>query len=108
MPFAIGLVAGPAGTLWQGAAGEARPGVPAGPDSVLRLFSMTKAVGAVAAAILVERGGDDRLRLGRDHGVIVSIVSHRSVPARLGWFPAQMVAKVAQGIATINRIAETV
>uniref|UniRef100_UPI002611CABB serine hydrolase n=1 Tax=uncultured Amaricoccus sp. TaxID=339341 RepID=UPI002611CABB len=56
LPFAVGLVGGPEGPLWQGAAGEAAPGVPAGPDTVYQLYSMTKAVGAVAAAILVERG----------------------------------------------------
>ena len=80
MPFAIGLVAGPAGTLWQGAAGEARPGVPAGPDSVLRLFSMTKAVGAVAAAILVERGG-----FGWDDPVGAAIPAFDALPVLDGW-----------------------
>ena len=81
MPFAIGLVAGPGGTLWQGAAGEAAPGVPAAPDTVLRLFSMTKAVGAVAAAILVERGA-----FGWDDPVGAAIPAFDALPGprRLG------------------------
>ncbi len=56
VPFAVGLVGDAGGTRWQGAAGEAAPGLRAGADTVLRLFSMTKAVGAVAAMILVDRG----------------------------------------------------
>jgi len=80
VPFAIGLVAGPGGALWQGAAGEAAPGVPAAPDSVLRLFSMTKAVGAVAAAILIERG-----RIGLDDPVGAAIPAFDALPVLDGW-----------------------
>lgn len=49
LPFAVVMVADADG-IHTAAAGDA------GPDSVFRLFSMTKAVAAVAAAILVERG----------------------------------------------------
>ena len=54
VPFAIGLLGDPSGTRWHGAAGLAAPGRSApgraaAPDTVLRLFSMTKAIGAVAA-----------------------------------------------------------
>ena len=50
VPFVVGMVADAAGTRWAGAAGEA------GPDTVFAVFSMTKAVGAVAAMILADRG----------------------------------------------------
>ncbi len=59
VPFAVALAGDAAGTWFEGAAGEAAPGLAAAPDTVLRLFSMTKAVGAVAAMILVERGALD-------------------------------------------------
>ena len=36
--------------------GQAAPGLPAGPDTLLRVFSMTKAVASVAALILADRG----------------------------------------------------
>lgn len=75
LPFAVALVAGPGGSVWQGASGEASPGRPAGPDTVLRLFSMTKAVGAVAAAILVERG-----RIGWDDPVGAAIPAFDALP----------------------------
>lgn len=80
LPFAIGLVAGPGGVLWQGAAGAAQPGVPAGPGTVLRLFSMTKAVGAVAAAVLVERGG-----IGWDDPVGAALPAFDALPVLDGW-----------------------
>jgi methyl acetate hydrolase len=40
----------------SGAAGEARSGVMAQADTVVRLCSMTKAVGSLAAMILMDRG----------------------------------------------------
>ncbi len=56
VPFAVAMVADAGGVLWQGGAGEAAPGLAAGPDTVFAVFSMTKAVGAVAAMILTDRG----------------------------------------------------
>lgn len=55
-PFAIGLWGRAEAAVWAGAAGEAAPGLPASPDTLLRLYSMTKAVGAFAAALLIDRG----------------------------------------------------
>lgn len=52
LPFVIGMTS----DGFAGGAGEAAPGVAAGPDTVLRAFSMTKAVASVAALILAERG----------------------------------------------------
>ena len=75
LPFAVALVAAAGGTAWQGAAGDAAPGRPAGPDTVLRLFSMSKAVGAVAAAILVDRG-----RIGWDDPVGPAIPAFDALP----------------------------
>ena len=57
-----GAVTGVCAAAWsergryQGAAGEAATGVPMRPDTVLRIFSMTKALTAAAAMQLVERG----------------------------------------------------
>ena len=58
-PFAVGMVADAAGLRLVAAAGEAAPGRPAGPETVLRLFSMTKAVAATAALVLADRGALD-------------------------------------------------
>jgi methyl acetate hydrolase len=56
MPFAVAAVANQREILWQGNVGEAAPGVKAGPDTLFRIMSMTKAVGAIATLILVDRG----------------------------------------------------
>jgi methyl acetate hydrolase len=55
-PFLCAAVAGSRRTLWQGAAGQASGGRDAGPDTVFRLFSATKAIGSVAALIAIDRG----------------------------------------------------
>ncbi len=56
VPFAVGMVADAGGIRYCGAVGEAAPGRSAGEDTVFRIFSMTKAIGAVAAMILIDRG----------------------------------------------------
>lgn len=66
LPFVVAMVADSKGVLWQGCAGQGRSGQvgagqaaesgPVGPDAVFRIFSQTKAIGAAAAMILVDRG----------------------------------------------------
>lgn len=55
-PFLVAQAVDARGTLHAGAAGEARPGVPASDETVFRIFSQTKAIGGLAAMILIERG----------------------------------------------------
>ena len=57
VPFAVAMVGDRDGVLWQAAAGEASASRAAGPDTVLQLWSMSKAVGALMAMIVIERGG---------------------------------------------------
>ncbi|MFC3613732.1 serine hydrolase domain-containing protein [Lutimaribacter marinistellae] len=56
MPFAVAMAGNSGGITFEGAAGEAAPGCAAGPDTVFRIFSMTKAIGALAAMMLIDRG----------------------------------------------------
>jgi len=56
VPFAVAMAGNSKGITYSGAAGEAAPGRKAAPDTVFRIFSMTKAVGTTAAMILVDRG----------------------------------------------------
>lgn len=51
LPFVVAMVGTAAGVSYSGAAG---PG--AGPDTVFRVFSFSKAIGTMAAMILIERG----------------------------------------------------
>jgi methyl acetate hydrolase len=55
-PFAVAMTANAEGITFSGAAGEARSGLPAAEDTAFRIFSMTKAIGSLAAMILIDRG----------------------------------------------------
>ncbi|MEM1299667.1 MAG: serine hydrolase domain-containing protein, partial [Pseudomonadota bacterium] len=56
VPFAVGMVANSDGITYSGAAGDAAAGRAAGEDTAFRIFSMTKAIGSLAAMILIDRG----------------------------------------------------
>ena len=56
VPFIVGMVANKNEICYSGSSGDATEGTPAGLETVFRIFSMTKAVGALAAAILMDRG----------------------------------------------------
>ncbi|MDU9005792.1 serine hydrolase domain-containing protein [Sedimentitalea todarodis] len=56
VPFAVAMTANSAGVTFSGAAGEAREGLKAAEDTAFRIFSMTKAIGSLAAMILIDRG----------------------------------------------------
>ena len=56
VPFVVAMAGNSDGITFSGAAGEAAAGRNAAEDTVFRIFSMTKAVGSVAAMILIDRG----------------------------------------------------
>jgi methyl acetate hydrolase len=59
VPFVIGMTGNASGVTFAGASGDAAPGMKAAPDTVLRIFSMTKGVGSTAAMMLIEQGKMD-------------------------------------------------
>jgi CubicO group peptidase (beta-lactamase class C family) len=56
VPFAVGMVGTSKEVVFEGAAGPAAAGRAADMKTVFRIFSMTKAIGALAAMILIDRG----------------------------------------------------
>lgn len=56
VPFAVGMVGNADGITFSGAAGDAAQGLTAAEDTGFRIFSMTKAIGSLAAMILIDRG----------------------------------------------------
>ncbi len=56
VPFVVGMAGTADGLVFSGAAGEASEGRAAAEDTVFRIFSMTKAIGSLAAMILIDRG----------------------------------------------------
>lgn len=55
-PYLVAMTGNRAGVTWSGAAGQAAPGKPADLNTVFRIFSMSKAVGSMAAMMLMDRG----------------------------------------------------
>ncbi len=55
-PFVVAMTANSEGITWSGSAGAAKEGQPADENTLFRIYSMTKAVAAVAAMMLVDRG----------------------------------------------------
>ena len=55
-PFLVAMTGNRAGVTWSGAAGHASPGQAADLNTVFRIFSMTKAVGSLAAMMLMDLG----------------------------------------------------
>ncbi|MDA5558309.1 serine hydrolase domain-containing protein [Shimia sp. MMG029] len=56
VPFVVAMSANADGVTYCGSSGEAAAGRPATEDTVFRIFSATKAIGSVAAMILIDRG----------------------------------------------------
>jgi len=56
LPFAVAMVANSEEVLWEGSAGQANASKPASLETYFRLFSMTKAVGSLAAMMMIDRG----------------------------------------------------
>ena len=56
VPFIVAMVGNSNDVTWQGQAGDGAPGIAAGENTVMRIFSATKSIGSTAAMILVDRG----------------------------------------------------
>ena len=56
VPFVVGMAGNADGITYSGASGQAAEGRDASEDTVFRIFSMTKAIGSVAAMLLIDRG----------------------------------------------------
>lgn len=56
VPFLVAMTGSTDGVTFSHAVGDAAEGRPAAENTAFRIFSMTKAVGSVAAAILIDRG----------------------------------------------------
>ncbi|MFT4961643.1 MAG: methyl acetate hydrolase [Paracoccaceae bacterium] len=56
LPFVVAMVANRDGVTFSGASGDAAPGRAADETTMFRVLSMTKAIGSLAAMILIDRG----------------------------------------------------
>jgi methyl acetate hydrolase len=99
-PFLVAMAANASGLLHAAAAGEARPGIPAASDTVFRIFSQTKAIGAAAAMILIERG-----RLAFDTPVHAILPAFADLPVLEGFDADAPRLRRQRGVCTLAHLA---
>lgn len=99
-PFLVAQAVSADGILHTVAAGEARPGVPASDQTVLRIFSQTKAVGALAAMILIERG-----QIGFDTPVVDILPGFAELPVLEGFDGDEPRLRAQKTVCTVAHLA---
>lgn len=100
VPYAVAMTASAAGITGCAAAGEAAPGRAAGPETMFRIFSMTKAIGSLAALILIDRG-----RLSLDTPVAEILPEWADLPVLEGWEGDRPRLRPQRARATIRHLA---
>lgn len=100
VPFAVGMVGNADGITFSGAAGEAAPGRAAAEDTAFRIFSMTKAIGSVAAMILLDRG-----KLDMETPVGDVLPEWNDLQVLDGWDGDTPVMRPQKTVATVRNLA---
>ena len=100
VPFAVAMAANADGVIYSGAAGNAAPGREAGEDTVFRIFSMTKAIGSLAAMIMVERG-----KFGLDTPVVDILPDFGRIQVLDGFDGDKPVLRAPKTQATVRQLA---
>ncbi len=100
VPFVVAMAANSDGVTYSGAAGQASEGRAAGEDTAFRVFSMTKAVGSVAAMILIDRG-----RLSMDTPVADILPAWNDLQVLDGWDGDTPTLRPQRTTATIRHLA---
>ncbi len=99
LPFAVAMAANRGGVTYSGAAGETA-GRNAGEDTVFRIFSMTKAVGSLAAMILIERG-----KISMDTPVADVLPAWNDLKVLDGWNGEAPILRSPNTVATVRHLA---
>ncbi len=99
VPFAVAMAGNSGGITYCGAAGETA-GRPAAEDTAFRIFSMTKAVGSVAAMILIDRG-----KMSMDTPVADILPDWNGLRVLDGWNGDEPVLRAPDTVATVRHLA---
>lgn len=100
VPFVVAMTASSKGVTFSGAAGQDREGRDADMDTAFRIFSMSKAIGATAAMILIDRG-----ELTMDTPVADILPEWNDLRVIDGWEGDQPILRPQRGTATIRHLA---
>lgn len=94
VPFAVAMTGSAQGITWSGAAG----GI--GANAVFRMYSMTKAIGSLAAMILIDRGV-----LSLDTPVAEVLPEWDDLPLLEGWDGEVPILRKPREVATVRHLA---
>lgn len=100
LPFAVAMVGGSKGINFSASIGEAADGQPAAEDTLFRIFSMTKAIGSLAALILIDRG-----TLTPETPVADLLPDWADLPVLDGWNGDEPILRPQRGVATLRHLA---
>lgn len=99
VPFVVAMAGNAAGITYTGHAGDAAPGRAADDKTLFRIFSMTKAIGSLAAMILVDRG-----KLSLDTPVAEILPDWNKLQVLDGWDGDTPKLRAPSTIATIRHL----
>lgn len=100
VPFVVGMASNSVEVTYSGAFGQASEGRVAQEDTAFRIFSMTKAVGSVAAMILIDRGA-----LSMDTPVSEILPGWNDLQVLDGWDGDAPVLRAPKTTATVRHLA---
>lgn len=100
VPFVVAMAGNANGVTYSGAAGEAAAGRAAGEDTAFRIFSMTKAIGSVAAMILIDQG-----KLSMDTPVAEVLPAWNQLQVLDGWDGDTPILRAPKTTATVRHLA---
>ena len=100
VPFVVAMTGTAAGVTFSGAAGEAAPGMAAAETTVFRIYSMSKAIGALAALMLIDRG-----RLTPDTPVADVLPAWNDLHVIDGWDGDEPRLRKPRTVATVRHLA---
>ena len=100
VPFVVAMIANANGVTYSGSAGDAAPGRAAAEDTAFRIFSMTKAIGSLAAMILIDRG-----KMSMDTPVAEILPAWNDLQVLDGWDGDHPILRAQRTTATIRHLA---
>jgi len=100
VPFVVAMAGNAAGITFSGAAGEAVAGRAADEATAFRIFSMTKAIGSLAAMILIDRG-----KMSMDTPVADVLPAWNDLQVLDGWDGDTPVLRAPKTVCTARHLA---
>ncbi len=100
VPFVVAMAGNAAGVTFSGAVGDAAPSRAADESTVFRIFSMTKAIGSLAAMMLVDRG-----KLSLDTPVAEVLPDWDKLMVLDGWDGDTPKLRAPKTVATVRHLA---